>query len=65
MEALIANVPIAGAVVYTVRMLLDHFSKERDKDRTQLENHLSQSISVQKDTVVVLSKLSDRLDRVI
>lgn len=65
MDTQLLNIPIAVAMIAMTKLLLDHFSKERDKDRVQLENHLSQSILVQKDTAVILSKLNDKLDRLL
>lgn len=62
---------VSGASAGIVKLMLDHQSKERDADRVERardrmtwENHLSGSVGVQKDTVIVLTKMNDRLDTI-
>lgn len=60
---------VSGAYFGVVKLMLDHQKSEsaadreaRAEDRKTWENHLSGSISVQKDTAVILTKINDRLD---
>lgn len=70
MDSLWVNIPAVAAVMALTKMMLDHFAKENDKnradraqDRMTWENHLSQSILVQRETVGILTRLVEKVDR--
>ena len=56
---LLVAVPSAAAVIFTVKLFLQHMASERDKDRTLWENHLSSSVRILQEMKDTLKELRD------